>query len=79
MSSPETGASAVRIMYYLSIICARRSIHIANPYFIPDAVAIESLTDAARRGVDVQIMVAGTHNDNWWARRNSQRLYGTLL
>ena len=39
MSSPEIGASTVRIMYYLSIICARRSILIANPYFVPDAAA----------------------------------------
>ena len=31
MSSPVTGASTVRIMYYLSIICARRTIWIANP------------------------------------------------
>ncbi|MEP7341844.1 MAG: phospholipase D-like domain-containing protein, partial [Acidobacteriota bacterium] len=39
LSSPETGSSTVRIMYYLSIVCARRSILIANPYFIPDAQA----------------------------------------
>ena len=36
MSSPVTGASTVRIMYYLSIICARRRIWLANPYFVPD-------------------------------------------
>jgi cardiolipin synthase len=79
MSSPEIGASTVRIMYYLSIICARRSIYIANPYFLPDAVAIESLLEARRRGVDVQVMVSGIHNDNWWARHASVRLYGRLL
>ena len=38
MSSPEIGASTVRTMYYLSIVCARESIYIANPYFVPDAV-----------------------------------------
>ena len=37
MSSPEIGASTVRTMYYLSIICARKSLYIANPYFVPDA------------------------------------------
>jgi len=79
MSSPETGASTVRTMYYLSIVCARRSIYIANPYFIPDAVAIETLIDAKRRGVDVRIMVAGAYNDNWLARRNSVMLFGELL
>ncbi|HEX5473508.1 MAG TPA: phospholipase D-like domain-containing protein [Vicinamibacterales bacterium] len=79
MSSPEIGASTVRIMYYLSIICARRSIYIANPYFVPDAAAIETLSEARRRGVDVRVMVSGLHNDNWLARQNSIRLYGPLL
>jgi cardiolipin synthase len=79
MSSPETGASTVRTMYYLSIVCARKSIYIANPYFVPDAVAIETLIDAKRRGVDVRIMVAGAYNDNWLARRNSVMLFGRLL
>ena len=31
------------------------------------------------RGVDVRVMVAGIHNDNWMARQNSVRLYGPLL
>ena len=79
MSSPEIGASSVRIMYYLSIICARESIYIANPYFVPDAAAIEALLDARRRGVDVRVMVSGKYNDNWLARQNSVRLYGPLL
>jgi cardiolipin synthase len=79
MSSPEIGASSVRIMYYLSIICARESIYIANPYFVPDAAAIEALLDACRRGVDVRVMVSGRYNDNWLARQNSVRLYGPLL
>jgi cardiolipin synthase len=66
-------------MYYLSIVCARKSIYIANPYFIPDAVAIETLIDARRRGIDVRIMVSGIRNDNWIARQNSVRLLGPLL
>ena len=79
MSSPEVGASTVRVMYYLSIVCARKTIYIANPYFVPDEAAIEALVDAKQRGVDVRVMVSGIHNDNWWARQNSVRLYGRLL
>ena len=79
MSSPEIGASSVRIMYYLSIICARSSIYIANPYFVPDAAAIDALSDACARGVDVRVMVSGRYNDNWLARQNSIRLCGPLL
>ena len=79
MSSPEIGASTARIMYYLSIICARRSIYIANPYFLPDAAALDALIEAKSRGVDVRVMVSGIHNDNWLARQNSVRLFGPLL
>jgi cardiolipin synthase A/B len=79
LSSPETGASNVRTMYYLSIVCARESIYIANPYFVPDPVAIETLIEAKTRGVDVRIMVSGIRNDNWLARHNSVRLFGRLL
>lgn len=79
LSSPETGASNVRTMYYLSIVCARESIYIANPYFVPDPVAIDTLIEAKTRGVDVRIMVSGVRNDNWLARHNSVRLFGRLL
>lgn len=79
MSSPETGASAARVMYCLAISAARRSIEIANPYFVPDHLAIDLFRDAVKRGVRVRIMVAGLRNDAVMARLNSIRLYGALL
>jgi cardiolipin synthase len=79
LSSPETGASSVRILYYLSIVCARKSIYISNPYFIPDEAAVDTLVDARRRGVDVKIIVSGKHNDNSLAYYNSTATYGELL
>ncbi len=79
LSSPATGASAARTLYYLAIVCARRSIQIANPYFVPDQAAIDILLDARKRGVNVTILVSGIRNDNWLARYNSTRLYGVLL
>jgi len=79
MSSPETGASAARVMYCLAISAARESIEIANPYFVPDHLAIDLFRDAVKRGVRVRIMVAGSQNDTVLARLNSIRLYGALL
>lgn len=79
LSSPAGGSSSVRIMYYLAIACARDHVWIENPYFVPDEVAIRTLTDAAARGVDVTIIVSGRYNDNRLARLNSRRLYGYLL
>ena len=79
ISTPVTGASTARIMYYLSIAAARKSILIANPYFVPDPAALDTLIDAKKRGVDVRIMVAGERNENWLSRQNAVRLYGRLL
>jgi cardiolipin synthase len=79
MSSPVTGASTTRTLYYLSITSARRSIRVATPYFVPDPAALDTLIEAKRRGVDVRIMVSGKHNDNWLSRRNAVRMYGRLL
>ena len=69
----------MRTLYLLSIVCARRSIQIANPYFVPDGAAVDALVDARRRGVRVQVLVSGIRNDNWLARQNSVRLFGRLL
>ncbi|MEO7134059.1 MAG: phosphatidylserine/phosphatidylglycerophosphate/cardiolipin synthase family protein [Vicinamibacterales bacterium] len=79
MSSPETGASSVRVMYCMAISAARTTIDIANPYFVPDHVSIDLFRDAVKRGVRVRVMVAGTSNDNIVARLNSVRLYGAVL
>jgi cardiolipin synthase len=79
MSSPVTGASTARIMYYLSIASARKSIAIANPYFVPDPAALDTLIEAQQRGVEVRIMVSGDRNENWLSRHNACRLYGRLL
>jgi cardiolipin synthase A/B len=79
LSSPESGMSSVQTMYELSIVSAQHSIYIANPYFVPDPVAIDTLIEAKRRGVDVRIMVSGIRNDNWIARHNSVRHFGQFL
>jgi cardiolipin synthase len=69
----------VRVIYCLAISAARTSIDIANPYFVPDHVAIDLFRDAVKRGVRVRVMVAGNSNDTMVARFNSVRLYGALL
>jgi cardiolipin synthase len=79
LSSPTSGASEARLLYLFSIVCSRTSIFIANPYFVPDQAAIDTLVDACRRGVRVVVLVSGRHNDNWLARHNSMRLFGPLL
>ena len=79
LSSPILGAGAVGTMYLLALQCATSSLHIANPYFIPDSRVIAMLSSACKRGVIVKLMIDGEHNDTWWARQNSLRRYGQLL
>jgi cardiolipin synthase len=47
------------IMYVSAITFAEHSIHMTNSYFIPDDQIVKALTDAARRGVDVKIILPG--------------------
>lgn len=49
--------SFIRRSFLHAVRHARRSIWIANPYFIPDRVVLRALTRAARRGVDVRVLV----------------------
>lgn len=79
VSSPFEGTGTAGTMHLIALQCARRHLYIANPYFIPDSRMIEMLGRACSRGVTVKLMVAGKHNDTWWARQNSVRLYGKLL
>lgn len=79
LSSPFEGTGAAGTMHLIALQCARRHVYIANPYFIPDARMIEMMSHACARGVAVKLMLAGRHNDTWWARQNSLRLYGKLL
>lgn len=78
LSSPAAGASAAGTMYLIALQCAQRYVYIANPYFIPDSRVIAMLARACQRGVSIKLMLAGQHNDTWWARQNSVRLYGKL-
>ena len=79
LSSPFEGVGAAGTMHLTALQCARRHVYIANPYFIPDPRLIDMLAHACGRGVAVKLMLAGDHNDTWWARQNSLRLYGKLL
>ncbi len=46
-------------VYMQAIASAKRYIYIFTPYLIPDRVLVRELTLAAKRGVDVKIMVPG--------------------
>lgn len=80
-SSPTTGRSSeARVLLQTLIAKSTRSVHITNPYFLPDKNLRRELTKAIReRGVEVTVLVPGTKSDHLLTRRSSRALYGDLL
>lgn len=79
MSSPSAGSSSMRLMYQLAIAAAQRSILLSCSYFVPDAMMMDSLLDARRRGVRVEIIVPGKHIDSHTIRWASRSRWTPLL
>ena len=52
--------------------------HLTNAYFIPDAQTLDAFTDAARRGVDVKIIVPAK-TDSKMALLAQRYTYSELL
>ena len=55
-SSPSGGSESMQLMYMLAITAAKRSLDLANSYFVPDEMTTQALVDAALRGVKVRVM-----------------------
>lgn len=79
-TSPMGSPSTVKLLHYMAIHAAKKSITIQNPYFLPDPDARDSLLAAVKRGVDVRIMIpATTASDSKIVQHASHHHYGTLL
>jgi cardiolipin synthase len=77
-SGPEMPQSTIYAFIVAAIFNARRRIRIVTPYFIPDQAVTLALTSAAKRGVDVQIIVP-TQLDTRIGQYASQASYDELL
>ena len=78
-SSPTEGSGSARLMFMLALAGARERIHLASAYFVPDALSIRHLIDAAERGVEVQIIVPGRHMNHEMVQHASRASWGPLL
>ena len=69
---PTIGSTPGERFLALSLASARRTLYIANSYFVPDDDFRRLLIEAARRGVDVRVLTAGPKTDvktTWYAGR----------
>jgi cardiolipin synthase A/B len=72
-SSPTTGSTPAERFIALSIASARKTLYVANSYFVPDDDFRKLLTLARKRGVDVRILTVSKETDvktTWWAGRS---------
>ncbi len=72
------GGWRLRARYLAALKQARREVVLAHAYFLPDRGFVRALTRAARRGVEVHLLLAG-RSDVPFARAATMRLYSTLL
>ncbi|UFS69539.1 phospholipase D-like domain-containing protein [Geomonas sp. RF6] len=56
-STPGENNRINYISYIAALAFAEHSIHLTNAYFVPDRRTLEALADAAKRGVDVKIVL----------------------
>ena len=77
-STPGQNNRLTFIVYVSAITFANHSVHLTNAYFIPDDQMLDAFTDAARRGVDVQIILPST-SDSSLALSAARYNYSELL
>lgn len=73
LSPPVEGSTAAQRLLVQAIAGARERLYIANAYFVPHSGLVSLLAEAARRGVDVQILTNGPRSDvrtTWLAGRS---------
>ncbi|HEX4677460.1 MAG TPA: phosphatidylserine/phosphatidylglycerophosphate/cardiolipin synthase family protein [Steroidobacteraceae bacterium] len=58
---------------------ARARAWIMSAYFVPSRRFRKALRGAARRGVDVRLLVPGPRTDHPWVRQAARRFYGKML
>ena len=78
-SSPLTGDTPVAQLFALAITAAQKRVWMTTAYFSPGRRFLDVLCAAARRGVDVRILVNGREVDKEVVRKTGQNSYGELL
>lgn len=71
LSGPDKDIEKIEFVILEALACARQSIRIATPYFLPEDRLVTALALAAMRGVDVDVVVPsrGNHPAVDWAMR----------
>lgn len=77
-TGPREGAENARLAFLMSIAAARKNIRISHAYFLPDSLMIDTLLDARRRGVKIEVIVPGKI-DNILVQKAARPRWNRLL
>lgn len=77
--SASLGWQDMQTLLRVMIECAQDRFRLATAYFAPDAYFIDLLCAAARRGVEVEILLPGPHTDKRVCQLAGQHFYADLL
>ncbi len=78
VSSAPDGDHEIYKAYILAIQEAKETVHITSAYFVPDPQILQALLEAAKRGVDVKIILPGI-TDSSLVLHAAQSFYGEML
>ena len=77
-SSPDDPANPIYATLISAIRSAETRIDVTVAYFVPDPQLLEALSEAARRGVEVRLILPG-HTDFWAVFHAGRSHYAALL
>lgn len=75
--SPIQTEGEIDLIYQVQ--SAHQRIRLATAYFVPSGRLHSALRRAAKKGVDVRLMLPGAHTDHPWVRYIGQHRYDSLL
>lgn len=78
LASEPGGDYEIYKAYVLAILEAKTTVHITSAYFVPDAQILQALIDAAKRGVEVKIILPGV-TDSGLVFHAAQSYYDEML
>jgi cardiolipin synthase len=77
-SSPDEPFSLIYATLLSAIASAETSVHLTNAYFVPDPQLLDALKAAARRGVNVRLILP-SRTDSWLVFHAGRGYYEQLL
>ena len=79
LGTPRGSISRISFAYWIALNTAARRVTITTPYFVPNRSMKKALMAAARRGIEVILLIPGKHNDRKVVRWAAKSFYPQLL